>query len=65
MSAAPSITLLSVQLALVRDGKEHPVQVAGAFDRLTTAEAARACGRTIGELIGDILERQVQLVGAV
>lgn len=59
-----SITVVSVSLAVVQGGQEKPVQVAGAFDRLTTAEAARACGRAIGEVVADVLERRVQL-GAV
>ena len=59
---APSVhvTVLNVSLAVRQGGEEKPVQIAGAFDRITTAEACKAAGKAVGDIIADNLARRLQ-----
>jgi hypothetical protein len=60
MSTPAPITVVSVTLAVLRQGEEHPVQISGAFDRITTADAANAAGRAIGEQVAQSLCQRLQ-----
>lgn len=60
-AASPHVTVLNVSLAVRQGGEERPVQIAGAFDRITTAEACKAAGKAVGDIIADNLARRLQL----
>jgi len=53
-------TVLSLSLDLIQDDQRHPLEIAGAFDRIQSPEAARAVGRAIGDLVADVLERRLR-----
>lgn len=62
MTAPPvHVTVLNVSIAVLQGGEEKPVQIAGAFDRITTAEACSAAGRAIGDMIAENLSRRLQI----
>lgn len=61
MTTSTHVTVLNVSIAVLQAGEERPVRIAGAFDRITTAEACAAAGRAIGEVIADNLTRRLQI----
>lgn len=54
------MSVVTVTVSVQQGAQERQVQVAGAFDPIRTADAARAAGRSIGELVADNLERRIR-----
>lgn len=58
--AAPALTVVGVVIRVEQDGRIKETEFLGGFDQVRTQDAARACGRTIGEGLGDELCRRLQ-----
>lgn len=54
------MTVLSITVAVQHGEAVKSVEIAGAFDPIMSADAARAAGRAIGDLVSDNLERRIR-----
>lgn len=54
------VSVISVHVGVEQNGETRMVQVAGAFDRILSPEAARACGKAVGEVVSENLERRLR-----
>jgi len=55
-----NVTILSVTVRIEQGEKTRTVEIAAAFDRIQSPEAARTAGRAIGDLLSDNLERRLR-----
>jgi hypothetical protein len=62
---AARMTVLSLSLIVEQGGRPHPVEIAAAFDPIRSPDAARAAGRQIGDLLGEVLDRRIRHGGAL
>ena len=65
MTAAVSMSVVEISVAVEIAGQLYTTRLAGSFDALRSAPAARGAGRQIGEMVGECLALRIQHGGPV